>query len=81
MGSPENGPDRQPTPEKSKDTPENGQQSTCEATQLPEPADEALQPPKKKKAVYKRCKVPGCGATVKRMWNHIYGSSHKNLTG
>ena len=43
--------------------------------------DKAPQPPQNvttalKKAVYKHCKVPGCGATVKKMWDHVYGSVH-----
>ena len=35
----------------------------------------------KSKAVFKRCQVPGCGKTVKRIWNHIHGSAHKDLSG
>ena len=82
--SPQNSKDRPPLPgdnqtiDKAPQPPDSGQQTTGEVPQLP---DDTLQPPKKQKAVYKRCKVPGCGATVKKMWNHIYGSRHKNLTG
>ena len=28
----------------------------------------------------KKCQVPGCGATIKRMWNHIHSSVHKDLS-
>ena len=29
----------------------------------------------------RRCAVPGCGVTVKRLWNHIYGTVHRDLDG
>ena len=28
----------------------------------------------------KKCNVPGCGATVRKMWNHIHSSAHRDLT-
>ena len=30
---------------------------------------------------YQVCSVPGCGATVKRLWNHLSSKKHSNLTG
>ena len=33
------------------------------------------------KGMFKVCMVPGCGVSVKRMWNHIYGSSHRAMSG
>ena len=53
------------------DTDDTSSEPSCE------PSSEPVQ---KKEQKLKMCKVPGCGATVKRIWNHIHGV-HKTLSG
>ena len=57
---------------------ESDSDDASESDNNPEPANTSQ--PVLKEPKLKMCKVPGCGVTVKRIWNHIYGV-HKDLSG